>query len=168
MIIRVFFCDTRRTLQLSIFPIQAPVLTLDNFGMTRLLSCALAVFFLTACGTRPAAEPPPPPPEPVAPAIAPGSVHLDGILSDCMEGERAMTCNLTVQHVAEYGAGTPQLPSGTVIKLSLRQAILDSAELVLDQVSGMDSVRFHLAAEQPAPDDPERPAWRASAIALPQ
>lgn len=103
-------------------------------------------------------------PPPVPPAIAPGHIALTGTLSGCNETERALHCMLTVAMVQEYGSGTMQMPTGTEVLVSVRQAIADefrsSSSIDLEGTS----LSFVLVAERPAPDDDTLPAWRISAI----
>lgn len=127
----------------------------------------IALLGLAGCKNQEPDSPSNSTPPPVPPAIAPGHVALTGTLSDCSEAARAMHCTLTVISVQEYGAGTMQLPAGTQMLVSARQAVLSDYQAAAEMDPIGRELHMTIVAERPAPDDPEQPAWRVSQIDQP-
>jgi hypothetical protein len=125
------------------------------------------VFSFAGCKNQQPESPASNTPPPVPPAIAPGSIALTGSISDCVDGNRALTCTLSVASVQEYGAGTTQLPAGTQLLVSVRQAVIDAFQGDAEAAYTGRDLAMTIVAERPAPDDKSLPAWRVTALDLP-
>lgn len=128
----------------------------------------LIVFSIAGCkNQQPESQSTTETPPPVPPAIAPGHVALTGSLEDCVDGNRSLTCTLTVSSVQEYGAGTTQFPAGTHLLVSVRPSVIDAFQQNTDTVFTGQDLEMTIVAERPAPDDDNLPAWRVNALNLP-
>jgi hypothetical protein len=74
---------------------------------------------------------------------------------------------LSVASVQEYGAGTTQLPAGTQLLVSVRQAVIDAFQGDAEAAYTGRDLAMTIVAERPAPDDKSLPAWRVTALDLP-